>query len=235
MIFTFEDGVYRLVQEPTDPKKADLPPEDKHVVFYYVRHGETRFNMWNRMQGACDSPLTQNGLHQAELAAKALKDVNIQKIYSSTSQRARQTAEIINGYHQVPVSYTKNLKEVNFGDFEAVVSDSWISEIRKRHETETWDDVHGENREQVRERICAVLNEAVLKAKNNDNVLLVSHGTLYLNILKELFGIDRESYYSERMKAGRQAMPNGGIFVFEYNNGRFSVRELMVSPDEFAR
>lgn len=38
----------------------------KHIQFYYVRHGETIFNVKNLSQGSCDSPLTKNGIHQAE-------------------------------------------------------------------------------------------------------------------------------------------------------------------------
>jgi hypothetical protein len=29
-------------------------------------------------------------------------------------------------------------------------------------------------------------------------------------------------------------MPNGGIFIFEYSDGRYRVRELMMSPEEAA-
>ena len=30
-------------------------------------------------------------------------------------------------------------------------------------------------------------------------------------------------------------MPNGGIFTFEYTDGTFRIRELMVSPDEYGK
>ena len=32
------------------------------VNFYYVRHGQTLFNRLGRMQGMCDSPLTEKGV-----------------------------------------------------------------------------------------------------------------------------------------------------------------------------
>ena len=32
------------------------------ITFYLVRHGETLFNHLGRMQGSCDSPLTERGI-----------------------------------------------------------------------------------------------------------------------------------------------------------------------------
>ena len=49
----------------------------KHIQFYYVRHGETIFNVKNLSQGSCDSPLTKNGIHQAEKAKEKIKDILI--------------------------------------------------------------------------------------------------------------------------------------------------------------
>ncbi|MCI8606749.1 MAG: histidine phosphatase family protein [Hungatella sp.] len=40
----------------------------KKVTFYYVRHEETLFNVLNRMQGWCDSPLTEKGVSHAKEA-----------------------------------------------------------------------------------------------------------------------------------------------------------------------
>ena len=235
MVFTYEDGEYRMTVEPTEAERFVLPEEEKHVVFYYVRHGETRFNMWNRMQGADDSPLTAAGIHQAEEARDALRGVEFNAVYTSPYGRARKTAQIIAAPHRIEPVLEKGLKEVDFGDFEGVVTDSWRDEIMRRHLNEQWDDVGGENLKQVQERIRKTLHKIIRKAKDNDTILLVSHGTYYLNILKYLFDIDRTDYFEKRMKAGRQAMPNGGIFTFEYTDGVFRIRELMVSPDEYSK
>lgn len=235
MVFTYEDGKYEMTVEPTETERFVLPPEEKHVTFYYVRHGETRFNMWNRMQGADDSPLTAAGIHQAEEARDALRGVEFSAIYTSPLGRARNTAKIIARPHMIEPVLEKGLKEVDFGDFEGVVTDSWREEIMRRHLTEEWSDVGGENLKQVQARIKKTLDKIIRRAKDNDTILLVSHGTYYLNMLKYLFDIDRTDYFEKRMKAGRQAMPNGGIFTFEYTDGTFRIRELMVSPDEYGK
>lgn len=234
MVFEFEDGKFNVLQMPEEPEKYLPYAEEKKVTFWYVRHGETLFNMYNRMQGACDSPLTANGIHQAQLARDALKYIDFAFAYTSSSKRARDTAEIICEPHGIRPELTPLLKEVNFGDFEAVVRDSWADEINERHLSESWDDVGGENAMDVRLRILDILDLAVRRARHNDNVLLVSHGTFYLNILWQIFNIDRTEYFQQCRQQGRQGMPNGGIFVFEYSGGRYRVRELMMAPEEAA-
>lgn len=37
-------------------------------TFYLMRHGQTRFNVQQRIQGASDSPLTELGIEQAKAA-----------------------------------------------------------------------------------------------------------------------------------------------------------------------
>ena len=56
---------------------------------YLMRHGETLFNTQGRVQGACDSPLTQLGIDQAMLAKKYFDDNAISFDSVSDFQRRR--------------------------------------------------------------------------------------------------------------------------------------------------
>ncbi|HBA52422.1 TPA: hypothetical protein DCY68_01320, partial [Candidatus Azambacteria bacterium] len=68
-----------------------------HIIL--VRHGETEANRLGIYQGKItDHFLNLTGNRQAEAVAKTLKDFQIEKIYSSTSMRAIETAENINDY-----------------------------------------------------------------------------------------------------------------------------------------
>jgi broad specificity phosphatase PhoE len=189
--------------------------------------------MWNRMQGHCDSPLTAQGIAQAEDARDALLNTKIDRIYTSTSGRTRKTAQIIAAPHGLEPIPLKGLKEVNFGDFDGVVRDSWVKEISERHINEHWSDVGGEDREDVRRRITDTLTSITARAKDGETILLVSHGTYYLNILETLFGMSRKSYFENAMKQGRQAMPNGGIFTFDSRDGEYFLTGLMCAPEDF--
>ena len=72
----------------------ELPPlaeGDKRL--YLCRHGETRWNVENRVQGRTDNPLNSNGKQQAEALSSFLAQEPIDVITSSNLQRASQTAE----------------------------------------------------------------------------------------------------------------------------------------------
>lgn len=85
---------------------------------YLMRHGQTLFNQLGKIQGACDSPLTEAGIRQAEVARDYFEtnQITFDAYYSSTQERASDTLEIIIG--QKEYQRCKGLKEWNFGRFE---------------------------------------------------------------------------------------------------------------------
>ena len=66
-----------------------------HVTF--TRHGKTLFNTVGRVQGWCDSPLTDEGIEVAENLGKGLKEAGItfDAAYSSDLGRQRDTARLV--------------------------------------------------------------------------------------------------------------------------------------------
>ena len=42
----------------------------KGVTFYFMRHGETFFNLYGRMQGWSNAPLTDNGIVDVHRSGK---------------------------------------------------------------------------------------------------------------------------------------------------------------------
>ena len=62
---------------------------------YFVRHGESVANATNRYAGQFDSPLTKKGIEQAHESVNNFKNIEINKIISSTLSRAFNTAKII--------------------------------------------------------------------------------------------------------------------------------------------
>lgn len=85
-----------------------------------VRHGETSWNRERRVQGITDLDLNEEGVRQARLLAASLKGQPIEAIYTSPLKRARQTAEIINIYHGVPIHEDRRLREMDQGVFEGL-------------------------------------------------------------------------------------------------------------------
>ena len=87
-----------------------------------MRHGETRFNAQHRIQGWCDSPLTERGIEQAHAMGARLRDrgVRIDHAYCSTAERAADTleialAEIVGGAASAPSARLLNEADPNLG------------------------------------------------------------------------------------------------------------------------
>lgn len=83
------------------------------VTFYITRHGETQFNVANRVQGWCDSPLTAKGVYDAYKLGQGLAGVDFVGACASDAARAQDTLSIalearLNErerlYHGLPVS-----------------------------------------------------------------------------------------------------------------------------------
>lgn len=79
---------------------------------YLMRHGQTLFNKLHKIQGASDSPLTAKGIRQAKLARDHFKNegITFDVAYSSTSERASDTLEIVYGQDK-DYQRLKELKE----------------------------------------------------------------------------------------------------------------------------
>jgi len=87
-----------------------------------MRHGQTLFNVRRKIQGACDSPLTELGRKQAKVAGEYFKNIPLDHAYCSTSERSSDTLEIILN-NRLPYTRLKGLKEMNYGSFEGESED----------------------------------------------------------------------------------------------------------------
>lgn len=111
---------------------------------YFVRHGQTLFNVWQRLQGWSDMPLTETGLADAQRAGDFLKGaVTPNAIIASDLKRAQDTAKIINavGYEErFSIMAQAAFREENFGYFEgqsmAILQDLFADEIAKPFTTD---------------------------------------------------------------------------------------------------
>lgn len=209
----------------------------KTVRLYFVRHGETLFNVQGRMQGWCDSPLTPAGITDAEKAREILKDIPLKAAYTSTSERCRDTCEIIVRDRDIPVYALKGLKEVNFGTWEGAVVEDHLEEInRRRTGGIRWDDCGGDSWETFSLRIKKTYREIYDACSDGDDILIVSHGAHWLWLQKILLGIDSETFGALRISKGLPKLPNGYNGVFECTDGRYKLTESCgLMPEDIDR
>lgn len=92
------------------------------MKLFITRHGETDWNVQEKVCGISEAQLTENGRQQAQLLAQQLerdKDKNnIGAIYVSPLKRARETASYIEQVLHIQAVVEKRIQEVNFGSFE---------------------------------------------------------------------------------------------------------------------
>lgn len=208
----------------------------KKVTFYYVRHGETLFNVYNRMQGWCDSPLTEKGIENARQARELLKDVPFKAAYTSTSERCRDTCAIIVEGRNIPVYERKGLKEVNFGSWEGVEVDKHLDEINRRRGTGIhWDDCGGDSDATFAARIKKTYKEIYDENEDGDQLLIVSHGAAWLWMQRILLGVDSAAFGKMKEAKGLTKLPNGFNGIFTCTDGVFRLEEVPgLSREEIA-
>lgn len=87
-------------------------------TFYLTRHGSTVYNEMDRLQGISDIPLSEKGILESKLLAERLKTEKFDMIFHSPLIRSKQTAEIVNQFHQLPLVCVDEFIEMNMGEWE---------------------------------------------------------------------------------------------------------------------
>ncbi len=196
----------------------------KKINFYYVRHGETIFNVKNLSQGCCDSPLTKNGIKQAQKTRDKLKDIHFDQVFSSSSERAMDTAHIILENHQNQLIPLKGLKEMSFGYLEASsVDDMNMSNCWNRKDFTQFE---GENREIFENRIKDTFQEIISMCNDNDTVLIVSHRGYFFYMLEALFGENLDALEKQNPNMMATLIPNASVARFIYEDGTWKLEEM---------
>ena len=90
------------------------------MQIFLLRHGETRWNREGRCQGSSDIELNGAGRRQAGEVAAHLSRHRIDAVYSSNLSRARETAEIVGGPHDIGVTVEPDLRELDHGEMEGL-------------------------------------------------------------------------------------------------------------------
>ena len=184
-------------------------------TLYLMRHGETLFNVRRKIQGWCDSPLTEKGVNQAIVAGEYFKKnaITIDYAYTSTSQRASDTLELLSD-HKLSYERIKDLREMNYGTFESESQD--LNPDRETYET-FFTAYGGESRSQVRARVVPTIT-SIMKRKNHNTVLIVSHAGACLQFLSHT-GKSFEEYAT--------AFGNCGIIKYTFENDVFTPVEVI--------
>ena len=188
-----------------------------------VRHGETVANRENQIQGQSLQGLTERGREEIKLVGDKLrsKNVSISCTYTSDQNRAIETMEILKKqlFCKSQTIVDNRLREWDFGKldgqdmdrvlgkFESILSISsssikleeianYIYLVNKGQSVNSW--------KIIQQNITSFLDDLKKNDKDNEAVLIVSHGLTILTIISV---INQSIGYFKKL-------PNGFLFTF---------------------
>lgn len=177
------------------------------MIFYFVRHGETDWNVRKKIQGSTDVPLNENGLRQAEELAKRLvrEQYQIDRIYTSPQLRAKVTAQAAADTLGIECISLPDLAEMDFGRWEG---DNWQNIRKNDGKTYYYWNSHrryaktpgGECYNDVLKRTFRALK--FMMKQETGNVLVMSHSAILMSLRCYLAGdcMDEESMLAYRAR-----------------------------------
>ncbi len=163
--------------------------------FYFIRHGQTVWNVENKICGATDIELTELGHQQAIETGKKLMELGIKadQILTSPLIRASETARHISEITGIPYEIEKRLIEQNFGRYESTPRDGEEFHEAKKELASRF--TTGESMLQVAQRIYNLLDD--IKAGDKEYILVAHNGIV--RIIESYF---REMSSEEFSSAG---------------------------------
>ena len=197
------------------------------MEIYFVRHGQTIWNVEKRFQGLSDSPLTELGITQAKLLGKKLKDIKFDKFYSTSLKRANDTANYIKGNREQEVEIFDDFVEISMGDMEGIQQEEFKKLYPKQVKNFFFNQLEydpssfgGESFLEVRERVAKGLDKFIDLNKDYERVLVVSHGATLKTLLHYISGKDISTLSDE-------AIPkNTSYTIVKYQNGKFEITDF---------
>lgn len=160
---------------------------------YFTRHGQTIWNVENKICGATDIALTELGHEQAvALGNKILEEkLQIDEILYSPLIRAAETARHISEITGIPAREELRLKEQNFGKYESTPRNGEEFQKAKTHFIDHFEG--GETMLHLAQRIYNLLDE--LRMESEDKIyLLVAHNGIARVIWSYFNDMDNEEF-----------------------------------------
>ena len=193
---------------------------------YFLRHGETDWNVQKRLQGQTDIALNSNGVRQATLWRPFFDGIHLSGLYSSSLSRAMETAVLAT--HRPPC-IIEDLGERHYGEWEGrewhdiAGNDPDFDQRWRRADSKP---PGGESRLEMQARVYRAMDSIVASHDADAELLIVGHGGSgkavlgYANrmTIEELFALP--------------AIENAALTVLTREGDRWKVGEPMMPAEE---
>ena len=198
------------------------------MKIYFVRHGETEWNVKKIFQGVKDSPLTSLGKEQAKKLKNRLNQLDFDCFYSSPLGRAKETLRILTEDRKnITLGEIENFREIDMGEMEGVPRDDFERKYTVQfnnlwYNGKDYDpsEYKGENFQEVMDRVKKGLDFLVTNHKKDDKILVVSHG-IALEAIFACINNEGVENFSER-----KVPENTSLTIVEYIDNQFKILDF---------
>ncbi|MAG39783.1 hypothetical protein CMI41_02345 [Candidatus Pacearchaeota archaeon] len=156
------------------------------MEIFIARHGQTNLNKDKRLAGNSNlAQLNQRGKQHANRLAEFLEDKDIDEIFSSPLDRAKNTAKPIARKIKKKVKIDKRLREFDFGRLDGSKEEGEATEdLLKRRKDLNYKFPRGESYDIVIKRVGKFIKK--ISNKKYKRILIVGHGGVNRVILSKL-------------------------------------------------
>ena len=184
-----------------------------------VRHVLTEDNKLAKLSGHIDSKVSEEGKIQIEKITGFLSDEKIDKIYTTTSSRTKETA-----INSIEIQQSKDLQEINFGDFEGKdfkeIQKDYPDEFNKMiEEGYEYTYPNGESLVDCFERVSKETQFILDESDEDETILICAHAGTIRNILTYLISNSFEYHWNFKID-------NASISIVEIDNGFAVINKL---------
>ncbi|MBV1930097.1 MAG: histidine phosphatase family protein [Porticoccaceae bacterium] len=154
---------------------------------HLIRHGETDWNAEGRIQGQMESVLSELGQNQARELQKNLQAFEFDRVFCSSSTRARQTADLALAHIDQPFTYLDALREIYLARWEGylyseIEADDPVALNAFRHTPDSFDVEGAETFSDLQNRALLAVNE-IIEQHRGQELVIVSHGAWIKSVL----------------------------------------------------
>ena len=199
--------------------KNDSKPKSPGAIsgkaMYFVRHGQTIWNVENKICGASDIALTLEGHEQARRTGEKIREeeIHADEILYSPLIRAKDTAMIISKITGIPAKCEPRLIEQNFGKYESTARDGADFKRSKQNFADSYGG--GESMLKLGQRIYNLLDEVTASDKT---YILVAHNGIARMVQSYFNDMTNEEYAA-------YGVPNCSVTKYEWTGDEHEANE----------
>jgi broad specificity phosphatase PhoE len=190
---------------------------------FFVRHGKTDVNVEGLMHKTGDTTgLTNEGKTQMQSVLSVLRKNKVEVVYSSTENRAKESAQILSNQLNVPLELLDNIQERSWGDWE---NKTWLEikeilDLMTLEERFTFIPPNGESWQQMEKRLKDAIQNLIRNGKQS--VCVVIHGGALRGLIPILKNSPRDESFKYEFK-------NASVTIFDYDEKSNAFREVVIN------